>query len=70
MKANSLGFSTEIVSLPKVPVAYCEDVEATTTTVVPGRRLMSRTACLCCTFTTILVASAVGVGIWFVATEM
>lgn len=64
MRANSLGFATEIVKAPQRSVSYCEDVE-----VPPQRRCMTRNACLCISLVSALVASAVGVGIWFAVTE-
>ena len=67
MRSNSLGFATEIVPAPRTSTVACDIEEAQ-----PRRRLagMSPTACVCCVFTTALVLSAVGVGVWFAVTEL
>lgn len=73
MRGNSLGFGNEITAVARAPASsqYCVDVEASPASSSSRLALprMSRTVCLCCTFTTLLVASAVGVGIWFVVTD-
>ncbi len=70
MKGNSLGFGGEVVTTSRIPKTTNDCVDIESVQVSSTRRWqMNRTVCLCCTFTTILVASAIGVGIWFVVTE-
>lgn len=69
MKGNSLGFGGEVLTTSRIPntTNVCVDVHNDSNDAT--RWQMNKTVCLCCTFTTLLVMSAIGVGIWFVMTE-
>ena len=70
MKGNSLGFGGEVVTTSRIPNITNDCVDIESVQVSNTRKWqMNRTVCLCCTFTTLLVTSAIGVGIWFVVTE-
>jgi len=73
MPTSSLGFITEIAPVPQTS-ATTEEVAITlpepiksTANLVCG---MPRQNMACCVLTTLLVLSGLGVGAWYLATEM